>query len=546
MTFPDRHWLTADPTTPTGLRLKVPDGIFPAAAVAALSPGARPEDAEADSDGFSPVTPTVFELPDLVYPETLRASPQLAQAWDVTTGKQVPVVALPAAHRMGPRGENNLVVITPATRYEFGHEIVVSLRASAGVVSPGNVAAADARLRELLQRFDPATPLTALAGATSFVVRSRSSISSRVEQMVQIVRAQPHPVEVTGVGQSLVPGTFAVTGRVQITDFRAPGGEIPRVGAITHQPQWVDFIMTLPFQTPRGGAPVMIYGHGLTLNKETLGIVASDNAHQGVATIAIDVPNHGSRSGEGTNIVDLANPWYAGRMMSMPLQGELDELSLLLALPGLRSLDVAPFNWLLGSTPDGRADLNPGHVLYSGTSMGSVLGSWFIAMAPEVDGAFYQVGGAGLLDTLHNSVLWVIMRNLLPQGLTPAQEQQVMGVAQLLLDRADSVNFADRTRPDLPVTLAYSPQDHIVPAVGGRRLARLLGLHLVGEQLDPIEADNSATWRVPSNDQSTVEQLGVYFPDPFLQGLLAHASGSMAAGTTAYNNWLRARLSEPG
>ena len=152
--------------------------------------------------------------------------------------------------------------------------------------------------------------------------------------MAAVARATDHPVRNVRVDPPLLVqhASAVVVGEVSLSDFRDGDGVARAANGATDR--WVKFLMVLPKRAAGpSGAPVVIYGHGLTVSKETMLISASTNAELGLATIGIDVPNHGDRqSGEGGYLLDLATPRAFGRLASMPLQGIVDHVSLLEAV----------------------------------------------------------------------------------------------------------------------------------------------------------------------------------------------------------------------
>lgn len=106
--------------------------------------------------------------------------------------------------------------------------------------------------------------------ATSFVVRTEENAVGQTLQLAQAVRAADHPVRGLQVLPSFIPGATTVTGQLLTTDFRDSRGAIPRDVALQGKPKWVDFLLTVPERSAGAdGAPVVIYGHGITINKET-------------------------------------------------------------------------------------------------------------------------------------------------------------------------------------------------------------------------------------------------------------------------------------
>jgi hypothetical protein len=325
--------------------------------------------------------------------------------------------------------------------------------------------------------------------ATRFTVRSAADATRAVDRMAGVVRAADHPVRNLEVGPPLLAehASAVVRGEVLVSDFRDADGVLrpdqpPR-------PSWERFILVVP-TTPAGpdGAPVVVYGHGLTISKESLLLVASDNASRGLATISIDVPNHGERQAdEGGYLTDLANPAGFGRLAAMPAQGVVDHLALIEAITDhLAGVDLGP--WRFGAPAgDGVADLDTSRLLYQVTSMGGVLGASVMALAPELSAGYLQVPGTGIADIIFHSMLWIAFVGVLPTGAEAGDSAALMGTATMLLDTVDNVNLLHRLREDgRPVFVQYGIGDQIVPSVNTERMASLLQLPLGGPRLEPF------------------------------------------------------------
>ncbi|MHB1139763.1 MAG: alpha/beta hydrolase family protein, partial [Microthrixaceae bacterium] len=496
--FPSDEFTVADSSTATGRRVDMPADLLPDRLVAALGPGATPADASRGADGYSVLTPVMFELDRAVNPASIPADGgEVVAVFDEHTGERVPIRVEVPAEAIRHGAPETIVVAWPQVRYEFGHTYVARLtdsaRARTGSLQPAP---------GLADREDPtveslASAVERLGGdrwedvlvATRFTVRSESNATHELDAMNAAVRAQDHPVRNLRVDLPLlVPGASAVVvGEVSITDFRDEHGTARIANGGTAR--WVPFTLVLP-ETPAGpeGAPVVIYGHGLLANKETMLFTASTNAQKGLATIGIDVPNHGSRqAGNGGYLLELNNSRDFGRLASMPLQGVVDHVSLLLAVQH----HLGDVELTLPDLP-GRVDqpaprLDVDHLLYEGTSMGGVLGAAFTALAPELEGSFLQVAGTGIADTIFHSLLWILFMGIIPSGASTGDAYALMGAATLLTDPADNVNVLARIRDQgTPVFLAYGVGDGVVPNYISDRMIALLDLPLVGHEIRPV------------------------------------------------------------
>ena len=550
--YPSMSWLTPDRSTATGFHTVVPAGSFPAALLDQLGPGARLDDVVASADGFSPLAPVIFELPAPVDPASVPSDGgDVVKVFDLATGARVPIRAEISKYAVTDFASPTILMAWPVTHFEFGARyfaaVTDTLRSKTGKPLVASTKQVDVWTRLQAATVDPTGDFDRYVETTSWVVRSRADVVDDVDRMAAQVRADDHPIRSVQVSPSLLGGVAMVTGQVRATDFRDAHGVIAGDGTATAHATWIDFTMTMPDHgATAGGAPVVIYGHGLSAFKETELVVASDNARHGLATIAIDIPDHGSRISDGGFLLDIANPKDLGRLTSMPLQGVLDEVSLLRAIKThFSTLDALPLRWLAGTWGDGVAELDTSHVYYEGTSLGGILGLTFLGLAPEVDGAFLQVPGAGIVDIMFHSILWDAFKGVVPTGAKVGDAHALLGNAHMLLDRADDTFYLDRIRArSTPVYIVYAENDGVVPNAATNRLIALTGFPLVGAQVAPtppgIVQQKVAT--MPASGTG-VQQIDTTFLDGnFFKPLLTHTSFTEPAPTAALNAWLTQRV----
>lgn len=556
--FPSDEFTLADRSTSTGRRVVVPDGVIPASVRDALGPGASVQDAFRDADGFSALSPVMFELDRAVDPVSLPADGgDVLRVDDVGTGESVAIRAEVSLDALRQGAPNTIVSAWPAVRWEYGHTYVArlttGLRAYVGelVRAPGVVApgAYLGSVRADLARVE-GDRWPQVVSATRFTVRSHANASAALEAMAGTVRSLDHAVRgVTVLPPMFVDGASAIVqGEVSLSDFRdADGVDHPDRPPT---PTWERFLLVLPTR-PAGpaGSPVVVYGHGLTVAKETMLTVASVNARLGLATIGIDVPNHGDRQAdEGGYLLDLASPRTFGRLASMPTQGIVDTVSLLSAITThLAALDAGPWH-PDGSHGDGVADLDTTRLFYEGTSMGGVLGAASVALAPELDGAFLQVAGTGIADIIFHSLLWPLFATVVPDGAAAGDAAALQGAATMLLDRADNVNVVDRLRSSgPPVFLQYGVGDGIVPNTASERLMALADLPLVGPEITPLHLALRRTGSdaIPADGRGAAQVYNVHSA-PDTMSFLAHVSFVEPQAELLLQAWLRNRLAAVG
>jgi len=186
-----------------------------------------------------------------------------------------------------------------------------------------------------------------------------------------------------------------VTGTFPSPDFRGDCGTLDPdyYGSVPITAPMVDlaFLLTLPRGAELEPAPVAIFLHGVDDTKELSRVAAEVLAGEGIATIGIDMVEHGSRA---TGPTDWIWPMLRLIKFERPAQGRdnirqtaADLMQLVQVLrTGLADLDVLPFG-----APDGRPDLDPSELLFYGNSMGSSVGAIFMAIEPEVGAGFFSV-----------------------------------------------------------------------------------------------------------------------------------------------------------
>ena len=559
--YPSNEFTIADRSTATGRRVVMPTDLIPQGVIRQLGPGARPTDAFADADGFAALSPVIFELDRSVVADWVPDDGgDIVSIVDVSTGRPVDVrVEVPAeAARHGAR--DTLVVAWPVTRFEPGHTYVARLgRGLVGTTggTPARAPGLDGAspyltdLHAQVERLGLG-PWSEVVSATSFTIRSEANASAELDAMTAVARSVDHPMRNVAIQAPwlISDASAVVTGEVRISDFRDEHGVARAANGATDR--WIPFQLVLP-EHPAGGAdgaPVVIYGHGLVAAKETMTFVASTNAAKGLATIGIDVPNHGGRQYGGPDqgyLLELNTPGRFGRLASMPLQGIVDHVSLLMAVQdhlGELRIDLPP---AFDGTPRTAPKLDTTRVLYEGTSMGSVLGAAFTAMAPELDGAFLQVGGTGIADIIFHSLLWPLFMNVIPEAASAGDTYALMGAATMLMDHADNVNVVSRIREHgTPTFLAYGAGDGVVSNGASDRLISLLDLPLVGPILSPIGVPHrtSGSDRMPDDGWGAEQFWPTWSPE--LAPFAAHIVFADAGSERALRQWLDGRLAALG
>ncbi len=195
-------------------------------------------------------------------------------------------------------------------------------------------------------------------------------------------------------GQGTVPGAFShpLTPEVVVEDTL-------EVLAFVPQPSFVP--------SEANARPTVIFGHGMGRSKEDLYALAIVLAEHGFASVAIDLPLHGSRAvqvSSGPGCGGLPSP-VAKPQCFAPLfaddfaatrdrvrQGVLDLEKLLLVLASCGPEGTC-----------GALKVDPSRTGYLGQSFGALVGAIAVAESPELEVAVLNVGGANWLEVIAES-----------------------------------------------------------------------------------------------------------------------------------------------
>jgi pimeloyl-ACP methyl ester carboxylesterase len=219
--------------------------------------------------------------------------------------------------------------------------------------------------------------------------------------------------------------------------------------------------------------PVVIFPHRITRKRTEAFAVAGTLAAQGFAVVAIDLPLHG--------ITDTTNPFYVGntpfaqlgakeRTFDMDFENNttgapgpdsaidpsgawfINLSSLLTSRDNLRQ-GVADLFELAHAVPSmhysASTDFDGSSIAFVGQSLGSIVGTMFVQIDPNVNTALLSVPGGGIARLLDGSPTFGprIRAGLAAAGVeagTPEYDQ-FMGAAQTAVDSGDPINFAGVT-----------------------------------------------------------------------------------------------------
>ncbi|MDP1697574.1 MAG: hypothetical protein Q8L45_07315 [Xanthomonadaceae bacterium] len=242
----------------------------------------------------------------------------------------------------------------------------------------------------------------------------------------------------------------------------------------------VPVLMTVPNAAsgrtkPANGWPLVIFQHGITRNRSDGLAISATLASQGFAMVSIDQPLHGITPADTALAPFRVNntPFFAAGVRERTFDvdfvnnatgapeadGNPDasgthsiNLSSLLTSRDNTRQAIADLFVLRATVPnmsvdgDATGDFDNANVSFVGQSLGSMVGTGFVAFEPTVNVAVLSVPGGGIAQLLNGSPTFgpVIRAGLAGNGVIAgtAAFDRFMGAAQQAVDSADPVNFA--------------------------------------------------------------------------------------------------------
>jgi hypothetical protein len=285
----------------------------------------------------------------------------------------------------------------------------------------------------------------------------------------------------TGIAHEHV-GVIA-TGELSIARFRGddtgtdlPDDETFRPDASLVSIDTIPITFILPAAPPPPtGYPVVIHGHGLSASRDQLLAFAEPLTSQGFALVGIDMEGHGSRYDPLDRVANMANqlPEFTGEASTRDGFGDVTgtttqfdffegfqnvaavrdsirqsalDLSRVVQLVRRPDLDLSAL------APDARLD--PTRVAYTGESFGTVVGTVFAAIEPDVGLFVLNVPGGGILDLIlpTSPEIAQLAVPVIETIYNPTQRldrwNQLVALVQAVIDGADPLTYAPHVLRD--------------------------------------------------------------------------------------------------
>lgn len=291
-------------------------------------------------------------------------------------------------------------------------------------------------------------------------------------------------------------------GTITVHDYRGPELIVaPDFDGTAPSSYSLPVSITFPGPIDDGPWPVVFIGHGLGGSRNSQGGATRELTDLGLAVVATDAIQHGdhpTRSGDGDgdligSLIDFfaitgsPSPRMHPRVLRDNFrQSAWDRLQIIEAVR--QGLDA---------DGDGDADLDASRMLYFGASLGGMMGTETMALAPDLQGGMLGISGGRISQIVSGNDLFAPVLDLLvPEGFGDDDLKRILPIAQAVIDGGDPMVWArylvdERlvgTPDDAPQLLVqYAFEDEVVPNVANRNHAHGLQVPLVGRELFPLE-----------------------------------------------------------
>lgn len=513
-TFPDDFFTVPDPATPTGLRVDINAENMPA--ILDIPEGFRQVFHDlADLDGFGTTGGAFFTFSRPVVTDGLPQgidslgpdSPFLfgwldeegrfvREAVDhVVTDDGACIILRPL--RPIPAGRRALAALGPGLVDEDGRPLRAShaLRTMMLGTAEAPLDAMTPRYQEAVDALVEAGILGDVEDVAALTVFTTQSIVDVPLAIAADIDSRRHTVvdrEACVEDEHHLRCTFRFEAGNYRTEDRAiaPVGGTAPVGFYT-----LTGDLYLPRELPHGSPPpVIVFGHGLTGNRSQAGRLARHASPLGIATLAIDAPEHGD---------------HPVRLNTQSVLSMFDFFGLSTGTIGISAIALRD-NWRaatadklalvrlirdgLDATGDGSSDVDAERILYLGVSLGAIMGPPLLAQTDHVRAAVLIVGGGRVTDILQFSQTFAPLVTLLtPSSVSRGDVARFWPLLQTAIERGDAANWAPHvarhrldSAPPVQVLTSMVVDDTIVPRTTNLFLARALDVPHVFPHLIPV------------------------------------------------------------
>jgi hypothetical protein len=537
----------ADPSTPTGRRLALPENVLqvPSGRVNIdVVPFNR-------ADGAPSTAPILVHFGDLVAPEFLADYTQTARSleaasaialFDLTHMRRVPFLAEMDANRRDGATDRAALIIRPLEPLPFGARVVVAIRRAIRTpggaplrASPGFVAlrdrtpSADPRIEAARPEYESLFTFLASQGyarddlhlAFAYTVVSerhalgpimamrsevirRAGLAGQIPFTIERVQDAPNPnVARIVTGTFTPPGWLDARNTITFADDATP----------TLQPMAPSypFTMVIPARALREHTPLplVIFGHGVFgtgrdyLTGDAARVIHPLAEQVGAVIVATDWI--GLSGGDRDLIIRdvVTNINRINLVTDRLLQSLANNLALEEISVGALSADPRV-------RFEGSALIDPTRVYYYGVSLGGIQGSSFVSVSRRVSRAVLAVPGASWSNLLPRSIVYAPIRSFVDAIYPdPLVQAEFISLLQYRFDYSDPANVTRlfRAPPDPSASRTVLVQeavgDCLVPNVTTDILARGFGLPVITPADAPAFGLRTAT--SPSSESALVQ-----------------------------------------
>lgn len=537
--YPSSHFLAADASTPTGVRVR-----YPADGLPANTSGKHIDPTDWNTlDGFSPGPVILALFPDTGHAVDLDASDApFHTSYARSLEADSPTVLLAAAsgervvhfaemdRQSAPDDiQNKALIIRPGTRLDNASRYVVAIRDL--VDTEGTPIAPRLAFRALRDGVDTATLRTICGAACATAIDQRRPVfedvfarlenagvdrddlllawdfstasTSALTDWIVAVRDQAFALgtpsfTVTGVDNGNGAGRNAniyarISGTFQAPLFMtadAPASRLNLVDGVPRQNGYatVPFVVDVPhFAVNAGGAPrpvrPTLWGHGLLGNRGQVGSLSVLANNFGFVIGGVDMQGMSDQDTVPGILPAIADYSLFHNIPERLHQGFLNHLLLgrLMLDPVLGFNSHPAFAFGEPATPI----IDTTEVYYSGGSQGGIFGAAIMSIAEDFKRGFLAVPGSNYSTLLHRSIdfnpFLAASRLSYPNRL---DEQLILALNQQLWDRAEPQGYMDHllagtlSDPPVPheVLLHMATYDSEVSNVSTEIMVRSLGI----------------------------------------------------------------------